>query len=98
MSNIFLKFDLIKFLIKTPESFKKTLIPTWKGVNFDFESRNVTALRLRSVGSKDRDKKMLLKDKENWDDNDHSAYEDALDKAEHDIDIEFLEKHILKAK
>jgi len=32
--------DLIKFLIKTPESFKKTLIPTWKGVNFDFESRN----------------------------------------------------------
>tara|TARA_Y100000741_G_scaffold288665_1_gene228658 strand:- start:3118 stop:4113 length:996 start_codon:yes stop_codon:yes gene_type:complete len=32
--------DLIKFLIKTPESFKKSLIPTWKGVNFDFESRN----------------------------------------------------------
>jgi hypothetical protein len=32
--------DLIKFLIKTPESFNKTLIPGWKGVNFDFDIRS----------------------------------------------------------
>ena len=34
------KNDLIKFLIKTPEIFNKTLIPGWKGVNFDFDTRN----------------------------------------------------------
>jgi len=29
----------LKFLIKTPEDFKKTLIPKWKGVNFEFSNR-----------------------------------------------------------
>ena len=29
----------LKFLIKTPEDYKKTLIPQWKGVNFEFSNR-----------------------------------------------------------
>ena len=46
--------------------FAEDTIYAWSEVleKFDFESRNVTALRLRSVGSKVRDNKMLLKDKE----------------------------------
>ena len=46
--------------------FAEDTIYAWSEVleKFDFASRNVTAVRLRSVGSKVRDKKMLLKDKE----------------------------------
>ena len=32
--------DLIKFLIKSPENFKKSSIPSWKGVDFDYKTRN----------------------------------------------------------
>ena len=39
---------------------------------------------------------MLLKDKENWDDNDHSAYEDALDKAEHGRCVEISTQSAIK--
>ena len=46
--------------------FAEDTIYAWSEIleKFDFESRNVTALRLRSVGSKVRDNEMLLKDKE----------------------------------
>ena len=46
--------------------FAEDTIYGWSEVleKFDFESRNIAALRLRSVGSKVRDNKMQLKDKE----------------------------------
>ena len=39
---------------------------------------------------------MLLKDEENWDDDDHSAYEDALDKAEHGRCVEISTQSAIK--